>query len=355
MDCVEELVTAFGFHHHTAPGEAEAELAELNRRGYIDAILTKDGDALVFGALQVLRSNPHSHTPHDGFLAYTSEAIQHSPLYPLSQGGLLLVAVLAGGDYDKTGLAKCGPRIAQKLAQYGLGDILYTAATTLSREGLIAYLPGWRDMLRFTLLSDPLGKLGQTYTSIASNIKDTFPNPDVICAYALPLTSFRSSSLSTVLPSSAPQPIDIAALTRLCERWFTWGSPTGIIQQFRDKVWPAVFARNLSEEVLRNEARRAGRPVSNHTGYTLHGNFTIKHYTLTSTFTVALGLSAYQVDYETSDLEAIVRSSVLGLRVDEGQAQLSATRTKCWVPALVLEEAFPALTHDFCSGRGLCH
>jgi hypothetical protein len=33
-----------------APGEAEAELAQLNRQGYIDAVLTDDSDALVFGA-----------------------------------------------------------------------------------------------------------------------------------------------------------------------------------------------------------------------------------------------------------------------------------------------------------------
>jgi Holliday junction resolvase YEN1 len=38
-----------------APGEAEAELAYLNRWGSIDAIYTKDGDALAFGATTVLR------------------------------------------------------------------------------------------------------------------------------------------------------------------------------------------------------------------------------------------------------------------------------------------------------------
>jgi 5'-3' exonuclease len=42
-------------HCTQAPGEAEAELAELNSRGIIDAVLTKDSDTLVFGAQYVIR------------------------------------------------------------------------------------------------------------------------------------------------------------------------------------------------------------------------------------------------------------------------------------------------------------
>jgi 5'-3' exonuclease len=38
-----------------APGEAEAELAYLNNAGIVDAILTDDGDAFLFGATHVIR------------------------------------------------------------------------------------------------------------------------------------------------------------------------------------------------------------------------------------------------------------------------------------------------------------
>ena len=38
-----------------APGEAEAELAYLNRVGIIDAVLSDDVDAFLFGALVVVR------------------------------------------------------------------------------------------------------------------------------------------------------------------------------------------------------------------------------------------------------------------------------------------------------------
>lgn len=38
-----------------APGEAEAELAKLNALGIIDAIITSDSDAVVFGAQCIIR------------------------------------------------------------------------------------------------------------------------------------------------------------------------------------------------------------------------------------------------------------------------------------------------------------
>jgi Holliday junction resolvase YEN1 len=41
--------------HFQAPGEAEAELAKLNRKGVIDAVLMEDSDVIVFGADHVLR------------------------------------------------------------------------------------------------------------------------------------------------------------------------------------------------------------------------------------------------------------------------------------------------------------
>ena len=38
-----------------AAGEAEAELARMNYLGFIDAVLTEDSDALMFGARVIIR------------------------------------------------------------------------------------------------------------------------------------------------------------------------------------------------------------------------------------------------------------------------------------------------------------
>lgn len=38
-----------------APGEADAELARLNRSGYVRTVMSNDIDCLIFGALQVIK------------------------------------------------------------------------------------------------------------------------------------------------------------------------------------------------------------------------------------------------------------------------------------------------------------
>ena len=42
-------------HNYKAPGEAEAELARLNAAGLIHAVMTHDSDAVLFGAVNVIR------------------------------------------------------------------------------------------------------------------------------------------------------------------------------------------------------------------------------------------------------------------------------------------------------------
>lgn len=45
----------FNIDIHQAPGEAEAELAFLNREGHIDAIMSDDCDTFIFGARTVFK------------------------------------------------------------------------------------------------------------------------------------------------------------------------------------------------------------------------------------------------------------------------------------------------------------
>jgi len=52
-------------HSIQAPGEAEAELAFLNRTGVIDAVLSDDVDTFVFGGTMVIRKCvSSSYLPH---------------------------------------------------------------------------------------------------------------------------------------------------------------------------------------------------------------------------------------------------------------------------------------------------
>src|SRR6266478_4398815 len=62
---------------------------------------------------------------------YSSHVIEDEDTVGLRRGGFLLIALLAGGDYDD-GIPGCGVSIALGLAKTGLGDGLLSALETLS-------------------------------------------------------------------------------------------------------------------------------------------------------------------------------------------------------------------------------
>ncbi|CCO36229.1 Flap endonuclease GEN homolog 1 [Rhizoctonia solani AG-1 IB] len=154
---MKNMIAAFGFEWRTAPGEAEAELAYLNSTGVIDAILSDDVDNFLFGARVVIRNPSGTLTGNRGYpalnrdgkddgvhvMVYRMDDIESDPACKLTRGGMILIGLLSGGDYD-LGAKRCGPKTALALAQRGLGDELLDAFETLSRERFIDYIPAWK-------------------------------------------------------------------------------------------------------------------------------------------------------------------------------------------------------------------
>ncbi|KAG6327633.1 hypothetical protein ID866_11456, partial [Astraeus odoratus] len=124
MQHFRELIAAFGFSWHEAPGGAGADLAGLNSRGLIDVVVTEDSDVLAFGAHTVMRSEHY-----DDMKLYTMDALEHSA--GVTKGALLLVTLMSGADYDD-GIRGCDVDIALQLAHYGFGDELLHAVETLT-------------------------------------------------------------------------------------------------------------------------------------------------------------------------------------------------------------------------------
>ncbi|KAJ3739353.1 PIN domain-like protein, partial [Lentinula raphanica] len=60
------LSQLFGFNVHQAAGDAEAELAEMNRRGIVDAVLTTDSDSFALGTprIMTIATSVHYHHQH---------------------------------------------------------------------------------------------------------------------------------------------------------------------------------------------------------------------------------------------------------------------------------------------------
>ncbi len=54
---MKKLINIFGWQWVMARGEAEAELAQMNANGEIDAVMTDNVDAFLFGAKMVIKKS----------------------------------------------------------------------------------------------------------------------------------------------------------------------------------------------------------------------------------------------------------------------------------------------------------
>lgn len=267
---MKRIVEAFGFEWRTAPGEAEAELAYLNRIGVIDGILSDDVDNFLFGALTVIRnpsnnlsgnkSNPVLNSEGKDDKNHTrvfrfQDIHDHSEIQ-LTRGGLILIGLMSGGDYEG-GLERCGIATAHAIARCGFGDSLIAAARTLSREGLDEFLDNWRQELRQELKTNSRGFMTRKALSLAKSIPDTFPNIDVLLSYVNPVTSESLGHEGANPKITWSKEPNVAALASACELFFEWGYEEAIVKRFRTVIWPGTVLRILRRAVLDVDAHSA--------------------------------------------------------------------------------------------------
>ena len=181
------------------------------------------------------------------------------PEINLTHGGLILIALLSGGDYHQAGLAGCGPKVAHGLAKCGFGDSLLSAARTLSREGLQEYLISWKVDLVEELRNNSRGMLGRRCISLSKAIPEEFPDIDILMSYANPVTSETEGKVHKI-KATWERPLDLGRIANICELYFEWGVRDVIIKRFRTVIWPAAVFRFLREAVLEKDAQKAGRP-----------------------------------------------------------------------------------------------
>ncbi|KAK6981426.1 PIN domain-like protein [Favolaschia claudopus] len=213
----QSMLEGFGFDWITAPGEAEATLSAMTSSGIpcrIDAILTDDSDAFVFGAEIVLRIRSED---NDNYSASRYSAFDITQQLGLTRYDLILIALLAGGDYSD-GVDGCGITTAVGLAQAGLGQQLFQGLNGLSYTDSAVFLDQWRLSLRSELRTNASGKLQHRYPALAAKIPDNFPPLDIINLYLHPIIAERDTPISLALNSAK---LDI--LARFAEAHFGWG------------------------------------------------------------------------------------------------------------------------------------
>jgi Holliday junction resolvase YEN1 len=129
------MLRCFGIPYHEAPGEAEAECARLQVLGVVDAVWSQDSDCIMFGCNlwihddRVAKEKGNTNRAKDKtkknaktVLVVRSRSLEEQ--CGLDREGLVLFAMLVGGDYQASGLRGCGVAAAMHAIKAGLGHDL---------------------------------------------------------------------------------------------------------------------------------------------------------------------------------------------------------------------------------------
>ena len=176
--------------------------------------------------------------------------ISTHPEIRLTRGGLILIGLMSGGDYQQGGIMRCGITTAHGLAKCGFGDSLYTAATNLSRTQLAEFLVTWRQQLCHELRTNSSGEIGRKQPALSKAIPEDFPDIDILFSYVRPITSESLGRESNNLKLTWAKEPDLGRLAGLCEFYFEWGYKESIIKRFRTVLWHSMTLRILRRAVL---------------------------------------------------------------------------------------------------------
>ncbi|KAM5535096.1 hypothetical protein V8D89_011182 [Ganoderma adspersum] len=271
-----EMIELFGWDWREARGEAEAELAFLNQVGAIDGVLTDDIDCLIFRARVILKnfslnlSGNKAEPPRDAngknsehhARVYTADEIQRHPDVKLTRGGLILFALMSGGDYDD-GLFRCGLSMAHAMARQRFGDDLIAAYEQHGGEGprFVLWLEQRRRALQTAIRANSGGLMARAALNFV--IPPEWPKLSTIALYVRPLTSASAAGGGNGGDGGGPprsrRPFDLPGLAWWCERHFEeWGYKSALLKRFHLQLTQGLVVHADRREAEKD--RQGARP-----------------------------------------------------------------------------------------------
>ncbi|KAK4042765.1 hypothetical protein C8A01DRAFT_44260 [Parachaetomium inaequale] len=227
------LIRLFGFTIHDAPGEAEAECALLEQQGIVDAVLSEDVDTIMFGCRRTLRNwtaegSKGSKTPTHVSM-YDAAAVAAGPPGSgpgLDRQGMVLVALMSGGDYLPEGVPGCGVKVACEAAKAGFGRDLCRIKRA-DRDGLAA----WKQRLLHELRTNESRYFRTRHKAL--EIPESFPDMEILRYYTHPVVS-RDATIERLKAEFPPaSTVDIAGLREFTRETFDWDFRNGAVKLIR--------------------------------------------------------------------------------------------------------------------------
>ncbi|KAE8380991.1 hypothetical protein BDV26DRAFT_289892 [Aspergillus bertholletiae] len=240
------LVDLFRFPRHDAPGEAEAECARLQKAGIVDAVMSNDVDALMFGStLTIMNFSKESGSGTSAathVTCYEVGNLNSSSCSRLDRAGMILFAMLSGGDYLPSGVPKCGSKLAAEIARAGFGEDLLEVLDSEETE-LDAKLKEWRERLQYELEVNESGYFQTKHKAV--RIPETFPDRTILSYYAKPIVSTPKDLdvLQRRLENAWDRDIDALELRKFAADTFEWNYRSGARKMIRLLAEPLVSYR----------------------------------------------------------------------------------------------------------------
>ncbi|XPS92278.1 hypothetical protein M3J09_001677 [Ascochyta lentis] len=233
-----QLLKQFGYPIHLAPGEAEAECALLQREGIVDAVLSEDVDTLMFGSGITIRnwSPEKSGKTPTHVNVYDAVETKNGPS-ALDREGMILVALMSGGDYVPEGIPGCGPKTACEAAKAGFGHDL----CSIPRNDPVA-LSRWRERLQHELKTNESKLFKRKHGAL--KIPDDFPRLDILGYYTHPAISTQTGLDKLRRSIHWDQELDFPGLREFTGDAFDWVKLEGA-KHFIRSLAPSLLVRAL--------------------------------------------------------------------------------------------------------------
>lgn len=206
----------------------------------MDAVLSEDVDAIMFGSRLTLRNwssegTRGNKTPTHVSM-YDADTIRDGESR-LTAKGILLVALMSGGDYNPAGIPGCGVKLACEAARAGFGESL--CALSVSDA---AGIRSWRDKLSHELRTNESKFFKTKHKSL--KVPDEFPNKIILDFYLNPAVSSLKTveQLSTSLDWNGK--VDLPLLRQFVGRTFDWQYLSGAKKLIRVITLP-LLVRSL--------------------------------------------------------------------------------------------------------------